>query len=699
MTDSNNRNNNILELTTESFIHYNALHLSPYQIYQFENRNRITQPDVTVVNEDFDQDDDDNDDEVNVSPKNHLSSFTFDSFLNDLSRICFIISSSVSRNDVIVPTTLSKTNSSQSYVYFTMRFPNNLDKNSNIKKRKNDLNDDSLWSKFASLSLSNNSSDGTNEVKTTEDEEHVKEKIYETSLKTASKFIVCQMVNNNDSSIDDEMVMSAVSASNTNSQNDKRGSSNGTSSGGILFQLSKKVFNKASSAFTSVLASYDLAHEQILPSEEDGEEVDDYVQHARHDYINYEHDADNIDDAFVMSFGTKSDKYHSRLQIDSLVVTETDTIWNIKLMIDCTLLIIHHAKQKILSSMNDEDLDLYDQYISISTTNQQQQTQRRGVLLNRWGDDKLSFLSFCLDTANATITTSSNKERHESMNLSHSTEKIGNILSHITHGTTLELILMILIETNNAILSSDGNIVALLFPSSSSFSYIPEYYHIDKVHDVDIAIFKLNSTISSLEKRIESLTNQADKMKQCALQSKRQQQKQLHSNNNKNDNHNKVALMYMKRRQIYLNEIEKCSSSLLNVESGLHSLKRARNDAQLIKVYEMMNETMKLMKDETMPLSHVEEVMEDFRQNNEELEEIQDCISGTSSSALSHQMEMYDIDDLEKELLALEQDGGNDGNNGDCSIGHDTQNKNVTMSSDSGGQRKQEGASKLAIAR
>ena len=640
---ANNHNNNFSKLTTDSFIHYNALYLSPYQIYQFENRNRIIQPsnaNVTVVNsenEDYDRDDDDNDNEANVT------SLTFDNFLNDLSRICFIISSSVSKNDVIVPTSLSTTNSSQSYVYLTMRFPKHLDNNSNIKKRENDLNDDSLWSKFASLSLSKNSStnnkDGTNDVETSEEEEHVKETILKTSLKTASKVIVYQMMKNNDSSRDDEIVMSAVSASNTNNQNDKRGSSTGTSNAGMLFQLSKKVFNKASSAFSSVLASYDLAHEQILPSEEDGEEVDDYVQHARHDL--YEHDvADNFDDALVMSFGTKSDN-DSRRQLDSLVVTETDSIWNIKLIIDCTLLIIHHVKQKILSSMNDDDLDLYDQYISISTTNHQQQTQRRGILLNRWGDDKLSFLSFCLDTANATITKSPNKERYEIMNLSHSTEKIGNILSHITHGTTLELILMILIETNNAILSSDGNIVALLFPSSSSFSFIPEHYHIDKVHDVDIAIFKLNSTISSLERRIESLTNQADKMKQFALQSKRQQQKQHPSNNNKKDNHTKVALMYMKRRQIFLNEIEKCSSSLLNVENGLHSLKRARHDAQLIKVYEMMNETMKLMKDETMPLSHIEEVMEDFRQNNEELGEIQDCISGTSSSTLSHQIEIF----------------------------------------------------------
>ena len=70
---------------------------------------------------------------------------------------------------------------------------------------------------------------------------------------------------------------------------------------------------------------------------------------------------------------------------------------------------------------------------------------------------------------------------------------------------------MTLIETNNAILCSNGDVIVLF----------PTFYHILKGHsvaneediekptvnDVDVAVFKLNSTIQSIEKRIDTLTH------------------------------------------------------------------------------------------------------------------------------------------------------------------------------------------------
>lgn len=143
----------------------------------------------------------------------------------------------------------------------------------------------------------------------------------------------------------------------------------------------------------------------------------------------------------------------------------------------------------------------------------------------------------------------------------------------------------------------------------------------------------------------------------------------------KRNGNTQSALLHMKRRQLHLNEIDRCSNSLLNLESGLHTLKRARSDVQVVKAYEMMNETMKHIRHDDdndgrkLSMSHVENVMDEYHDHMDELGHVQDILC-LSSSTTNNDL-MMDEEELEKELLALGDtpNGSNDNDDGTKNAG------------------------------
>jgi hypothetical protein len=418
----------------------------------------------------------------------------------------------------------------------------------------------------------------------------------------------------------------------------------------FLSGFSKSIYNKASSAVTNVLTSYDLIEPAHFHQEQEvGDGNKGLHSHNDHDDYHamnrevYNDKENNNDDAHIMVL---TDTNRSQHQHNNNIINQSDLIWNFQFVLDCWSIIRHHIHYQISIL---EDDDLLDQIIQIST-NSIEHSSMQGLMLERNGCGNLSFLKFCQNahiSSHALLPSSSSKA---ASSISEYRETIANTLSRLKTGATVEIMLNTLVETNNATLFSDGNIVVLYdcHPTTTTTAHSETKVHIN---DVDVATFKLNCTIQSLEKRIESLTHQAETMKKRALLAKNQ----LSSSSNSN---NKSALMYMKRRQLYMNEIDRCSTSILNLESGLHSLKRARSDVQVIKAYEMMNETMKAMREENS-LSQVERVMEEFHDGNDELQQIEEFLGATTST-----VENYDSDDMEKELLELETKNDDENDDG-----------------------------------
>ena len=544
-----------------------------------------------------------------------------------------------------------------------------------------------LLSMFSSMKISSSSSSSSSSMPLLSNE------INNSILKIAAVFVVHQIINNSKNGTlslqQGKMNHNNIDAMNANTNKSTKSSASGSGSSSIFFGLSKKMLHKASNAVTSVLASYDLAenpdpytyneknHDIYDDYDDDKEDDDAYKTFENHDQ--YQEVDDDDDDARI---SMKNHNHQKQKGISSSsnnssknnknVLCHGDLIWNVHLLIDCWILLTKYIKCYIQTMKDENIVDECDQLISLSyDTNSPTITATTGIILKRWGDenDKNSFLSFCHKAGR--------KEGSFNDNNNNTTENsipslyyqnyrngIANILTNLTIGTSLDLLLMILIETSHAILSSDQDLVILcnnpgssMYNINSNISTEPSTNLI--INEVDIAIFKLSSTIQSIEARMENLSIKAQTIQQQALSSKR-------------NGNTKTALMHMKRRQLLVQEIDRCSSSILNLESGLHSLKRARSDVQVVKAYEMINETMKSIRcdgdssssstkgdDRILSMSHVEEVMEDFHNGLDDLEDVQESLS--LSVVGNHNM--IDEDELEKELLALGGNSDDDHNN------------------------------------
>ena len=687
------------EIIVKSYLHNNTLHLNPFHIHQFlsskpSDIGSAGNANIDTVNntyennaerkiilkkeqeeeDDINENEDEDEQYYNIDASQSV--ITFDNLLESLSKQCFIISEPLASLKRMG--SYDSGSNDPSYNYFTIRWT--VTETDSVEDKSRDL-----FTKFSLLSFSDTGKKNNTSKQQDESESDLQSNNHTEMKKAAARFVVHQMKTKGlimthhhspPSSKTNNKIQNNESIHNKDNDKTSGKASFGT---GLLYGISKKVFHKASTTFTSVLASYDLADDPILPNnnylDDDGSNIDEDDYHLNQG-VDFEVDDGEDDDAneyFATESQTnKSDKAMKLRRLRQLY--ETDTIWNIHLIMDCWSLILHHVKQTV-SIMNDNRNDSLTTMAAATTTPCPEQLVTvslarknndgsmnesvQGILLNRWGDGHMSFLKFCHNVKNS-ILQQTNTEKSNSADSSLSPtssslpttnypiEKIASILSNISLGISLEIIIMTLIETNNAILCSNGDVIVLF----------PTFYHILKGHsvaneediekptvnDVDVAVFKLNSTIQSIEKRIDTLTHHSEVMKQRALSAKQK------------NNNVKVALMYMKRRQIIMNEIDRCSNSLLNLEGGLHSLERARSDAQVLKAYEMVNCTMKALREETS-LSHVEEVVDEFNDGNDELQHIQDSLG------IQPSLESYDIEEMENELLALENDDG-DGNNG-----------------------------------
>ncbi len=534
----------------------------------------------------------------------------------------------------------------ESCLFFTFRFKASAKDLKTVKSKTND-DDSNLLSMFSSLSLSSKKSDPR---KNDEDESN-----NDSILKLAAVFVVSQIIRSRD-----QHKQSNIHTNTDTVMNDNVAGESGITSS-LLYGFSKKLLHKASNAVTSVLASYDLAEDPNQFKNYENNDLDNQDDDAfDNDFDESLHQDDECDDAK----GPIIEPGENELSCRSFTnLRDEDLVWSVTLLIDCWTVIIHSIKSYI-STMKDEYVDFSD-HLTLLSEEKNLQNDVQGIILKRWGEDDHSFLTFC-QKAGSSNSDSLPLQR----NYTNAKDDICQMLLNLTMGTSLDLLLRILIESNHAILSPDEDLVILYPRSSYNIPLTTKFI----VNDVDIAIFKLSSTVQSIEKRIQSLSAKSDTIKQNALSSKQ-------------NGDTKMALMHMKRRQLVVNEIDRCSTSLLNLESGLHSLKRARSDVQVLKAYEMMNETMKNIRKETS-ISHVEEVMDEYNENVDNLGCVQTSF-GLPSTVIDEQL-FYDEDELEKELLAL-----GDSANGNNNSGSASDNGTTNKSSEIINERKEEDCNKI----
>ncbi|GFH57908.1 hypothetical protein CTEN210_14384 [Chaetoceros tenuissimus] len=371
-----------------------------------------------------------------------------------------------------------------------------------------------------------------------------------------------------------------------------------------MVKLPGMIFGKAKSAIKSFMASYDLTEDSTMKNIDNANvDEDDDANAEFDDSIIDEDDAGAYSSDAQISKGPKEESRNS-----DHIVSQEDYIWNIRLLIESYKLILSHVEAVIADQRKNGDDD------GLTTTKSddvQSNAPSSGILLDRYGIGPRSFLQICRNAG---------------------TEK-STILQHLSHGPALEIILHMLLATNKAKLTPDKDII-ILFPTFVTKDSLSSNEIQVEGNESDIAIFKLNHAIQSLEKRIEVLSKRSTDAQKKALECK-----------NKSNNV-KLALIHMKRHKAFLKEIENCAGILLNLENGLNSIRRAKNDIEMISVYELMKSSMKTLR-EDIDSDRVEDIMDELKENKDELDALHDSLHASSGDiGVSN-------DELEKELLEL----------------------------------------------
>lgn len=371
-----------------------------------------------------------------------------------------------------------------------------------------------------------------------------------------------------------------------------------------MVKLPVIIFGKAKSALKSFMASYDLTEDSTMKNIDNAnvDEDDDANAHFDDSIID-EDDACAYSSDAQISKGTIEESRNS-----DQIVSQEDYIWSIRLLIESYKLILTHVEAVIADQIKNVDDD------GITTTtggDEPNNVPSNGILLDRYGIGPRSFLQICRNAG---------------------TEK-STILQHLSHGPALEIILHMLLATNKAKLTPDENII-IIFPTYITKDSLSSNQIQIEGNETDIAIFKLTHAIQSLEKRIEVLSTRSTDAQKKALECK---------NKSKNV---KLALIHMKRHKAFIKEIENCAGILLNLENGLNSIRRAKNDVETIAVYELMKSSMKTLR-EDIDSDRVEDIMDELKENKDDLDALHDSLHASSGDiGVSN-------DELEKELLEL----------------------------------------------
>jgi len=201
-------------------------------------------------------------------------------------------------------------------------------------------------------------------------------------------------------------------------------------------------------------------------------------------------------------------------------------------------------------------------------------------------------------------------------------KRIGTILSNVSE-KEVHLIELILIQSNYAVIEKD---IISIFPRG-----LPSDF---EMSEADHALFQIHVTKMTIQSRITRLEQTANVAKQNAVRAQR-------------NNMTKLAMVHMRRRKTALEELERCSEILTNLDASELRLERAKTDVQVVQSYELLKTALQDVR-ETSGLDNesVEELFEGIR---EEMDEMVDL----GSEAVIPE-NAIDEDELNEEFLALE---------------------------------------------
>ncbi|PRP74619.1 hypothetical protein PROFUN_03541 [Planoprotostelium fungivorum] len=150
------------------------------------------------------------------------------------------------------------------------------------------------------------------------------------------------------------------------------------------------------------------------------------------------------------------------------------------------------------------------------------------------------------------------------------------------------------------------------------------------------SIQKLRDTIELLEKREIHLQKQAEKQVLDAKAAMAKKDK-------------KTALMCLKRKKLYENQLDKLAGSRMNLEIQAMSLESANVDIETLKATKQATDTMKKMHGQ-LNIDKIEDIVDDARDVMEQYEEIGNVLTQPING------QAFDEDDLLEELNQLDEE-------------------------------------------
>jgi charged multivesicular body protein 4A/B len=152
-------------------------------------------------------------------------------------------------------------------------------------------------------------------------------------------------------------------------------------------------------------------------------------------------------------------------------------------------------------------------------------------------------------------------------------------------------------------------------------------------HDVLASWYEMSAAIHSLEARREQWSKQAEYWTQRARQEKQKQQ-------------TKRALASLKLRKLFEQRLEQTEGTILNLEMGLHALESSWDQREVVQALANSAKTMQTMRQQ---LEEADEIVEDYREEMDQLTDVQQAISDNDTD--------FDDGDLLKELEGLSLQG------------------------------------------
>lgn len=475
---------------------------------------------------------------------------------------------------------------------------------------------------------------------------------------------------------------------------------------------------------TSVLVAADLVDEPIYSNklnEEDGyysyDDDDDAniynnnnTTHANNNNIEDEDYDDGNDDAVQRQKKKQQESTTADPDIENKIsLQKNDPIYNVKLLIECCISILHRVTLLLNNDTNDNICNENDIYYDDDCVIQNcyANNECKGYMMERYGNKDRSFIHFvfllqsfpyfqtkmkhcCLDIGDD-YTSTTDEDCTKNGNA-----KDTKIVFSIDN-TTSELLIKTLVEagyasilssssslsrndnnskhhkstntatTNNDILSihQEGNIV-LIHPS-----FIRKHKQHDNnnkiivqnsdQHTIDIAIFNLSGKINHLEERSIFLKNEARRSLSLSKST-------ITTTKTSKASYNKT------RAKMYLNESNKCQTLSYNTHLILSQLRSSRFDGEAMITLTLAKDALKQARmdmvlnkggstntntnlDE-MDVDTIHENMDDIRN---EMEVMSEMSRGMGSLGITNNIKMDDNDDEQLLLDFLEENNIDDG--------------------------------------